>query len=259
MESTSASLTAMEQDEMTIRQQEEIEKEISTSSPLLTDPAPVFQTLGPNYTGDEVYTAKLQSISTKYGEVRQSRPDGNCFYRCFLYGLFENFVEDPEFKAKVLEKVDQLKDKLKEAGYTQFTVDDFYDHFKESLVTLATLKKDEILPHFFAIQAETDYLTVFLRIITAAELVSNASFYENFLEGWQSIQAFVKTEVEPMGKEADHLQIISLATAMQVGVRVVYMDRGDTTIEHQFPEGLPCKIVMLYRPGHYDLIYPLSS
>lgn len=34
-------------------------------------------------------------------------------------------------------------------------------------------------------------------------------------------------EVEPMYKESDHIHIIALSNALNVGVRVKYMDRGD--------------------------------
>jgi ubiquitin thioesterase protein OTUB1 len=99
-------------------------------------------------------------------------------------------------------------------------------------------------------------LTVFLRILTAAELTKNQSFYGNFLEAIDMTE-FIKTEVEPMGKEADHLQIIALSTALNVGIKVVHMDRGDGVVVHTFPEeGIEnYDVVLLYRPGHYDVIY----
>lgn len=60
-----------------------------------------------------------------------------------------------------------------------------------------------------------------------------------------------------MGKESDHIHIIALAAATGVPVRVEYMDRGDSANvnHHDFPEGSHPHIHMLYRPGHYDLLY----
>lgn len=65
-------------------------------------------------------------------------------------------------------------------------------------------------------------------------------------------------EVEPMYKESDHIHIIALSAALKVGVRVRYMDRGSTpeVIAHDFPEGCSPAIDLLYRPGHYDILYP---
>jgi ubiquitin thioesterase protein OTUB1 len=61
-----------------------------------------------------------------------------------------------------------------------------------------------------------------------------------------------------MYKESDHIHIIALSTALNVGVRVRYMDRGEASegIAHDFPEGSHPAIHLLYRPGHYDILYP---
>merc|ERR1712079_896703 len=45
--------------------------------------------------------------------------------------------------------------------------------------------------------------------------------------------------------------------AAGISVRVVYLDRGtgDSAVPHDFPEGSEPKIHILYRPGHYDILY----
>lgn len=40
-------------------------------------------------------------------------------------------------------------------------------------------------------------------------------------------EEFCRQEVEPVGKEADHAQIMALAETLQIGVRVAYLDRSD--------------------------------
>lgn len=64
-------------------------------------------------------------------------------------------------------------------------------------------------------------------------------------------------EVEPMSKESDHIHIIALARALNVSILVEYMDRGEggTVNHHVFPEGSDPRIFLLYRPGHYDILY----
>ena len=59
-----------------------------------------------------------------------------------------------------------------------------------------------------------------------------------------------------MGKESDHIHIIALTAATGVPVRVEYMDRGGGTLTaHDFPEDSSPKIHLIYRPGHYDILY----
>ncbi|TRZ04766.1 hypothetical protein HGM15179_022341, partial [Zosterops borbonicus] len=64
-------------------------------------------------------------------------------------------------------------------------------------------------------------------------------------------------EVEPMCKESDHIHIIALARALHVSILVEYMDRGEggATNPHVFPEGSQPRVCLLYRPGHYDILY----
>ena len=93
------------------------------------------------------------------------------------------------------------------------------------------------------------------------------------MEGGATVASFCSTEVEPMYKESDHIHIIGketdvrktisklfsgLTAAAGIGVRVVYLDRGegDSPIHHDFPEGTTPTLHLLYRPGHYDILYP---
>lgn len=75
-----------------------------------------------------------------------------------------------------------------------------------------------------------------------------------------------------MGEESDHVHIIALSDALGVPVRVVYLDRsscdtGGVNVNHHdfIPSALSNGgsgseinpyITLLYRPGHYDILYP---
>ena len=63
-----------------------------------------------------------------------------------------------------------------------------------------------------------------------------------------------------MGKESDHIHIMALSQVTGVAVQVAYMDRGESSkvVHHNFPEGSTPRICFLYRPGHYDILYPRS-
>jgi len=71
-----------------------------------------------------------------------------------------------------------------------------------------------------------------------------------------------------MGRESDHIHIATLTTSASVPVRVEYVDRGTATVDasanhndlpvnhHDFPDtSSPPKICLIYRPGHYDILY----
>lgn len=78
-----------------------------------------------------------------------------------------------------------------------------------------------------------------------------------------------------MGEESDHVHITALSDALGVPIRVVYLDRsscdtGGVSVNHHdfmpVAGDLPsasCSsiknfpfITLLYRPGHYDILYP---
>jgi len=69
-----------------------------------------------------------------------------------------------------------------------------------------------------------------------------------------------------MGRESDHIHIATLTTSASVPVRVEYVDRGTSGVaanhnelpvnHHDFPDNSsPPKICLIYRPGHYDILY----
>ncbi|KAH8028411.1 hypothetical protein HPB51_016524 [Rhipicephalus microplus] len=67
----------------------------------------------------------------------------------------------------------------------------------------------------------------------------------------------LRQEVEPMYKESDHIHVISLTRNLGVGVRIEYMDRNlsGKVNTHDFPEDCEPRFHLLYRPGHYDILY----
>lgn len=70
------------------------------------------------------------------------------------------------------------------------------------------------------------------------------------------VHACLCTQVEPLEREVEQVQVIALSSALKAGVRVVHLDRsGGPLNHHDFPDGEAPAVHLLYRPGHYDLIY----
>lgn len=104
----------------------------------------------------------------------------------------------------------------------------------------------------------SDYVVVYLRLLTSGSIQENADFYQDFIGGYSTVEDFRHQEVEPMYKESDHIHIIAICNALNASVRVEYMDRGGEggVKAHDFPEDKPPCVFLLYRPGHYDVLYP---
>ncbi|KAI8119295.1 putative ubiquitin thioesterase otubain [Lucilia cuprina] len=249
-------------DELIMQQQREIEKEISESIPLVSEQLPVT-CLNVEYLGDAVFTSKIQDLASKYKFMRRTRPDGNCFFRAFAYAYLEHLISNKEDYEKFRQLAENSKEKLVQLGFPSFTLEDFHETFMEVVKRVdpsgsAAVDINEQLHKVFNDQGYSDYVVVYLRLLTSGKLQEEADFYQNFIEGNFTIEEFRHQEVEPMYKESDHIHIIALCSALGVGVRVEYMDRGEggTVKAHDFPEGTTPKVFLIYRPGHYDILYP---
>lgn len=219
------------------------------------------------YGADAVYKSKVQDLSTKYKGIRRIRPDGNCFFRAFAYSYLEYLSQNRTEMEKFQELSRASKDTLIRLGFPSFTLEDFHAIFMEVLDRVAAMPPtedvansgDSDLHKVFNDAGYSDYVVVYLRLVTSGQIQENAVFYQDFIGGYASVEEFRHQEVEPMYKESDHIHIIALCNAFGVGVRVEYMDRGGDGGEvkaHDFPEDKQPSVFLLYRPGHYDILYP---
>jgi ubiquitin thioesterase protein OTUB1 len=72
-----------------------------------------------------------------------------------------------------------------------------------------------------------------------------------------------------MQEESDHIHAQALADAVGVPIRIAHIDsnlhsgnESEVSLVDMQPEGVspqqsgPAKVHLLYRPGHYDIVYP---
>ena len=91
------------QDELILKQQEAIQKDIADNTKLVSDILPL-QSLEAEFQADEVFQAKILKLGQKYSRMRRVRPDGNCFFRAVGYRLFEVIflnIFNPFFKQNI--------------------------------------------------------------------------------------------------------------------------------------------------------------
>lgn len=115
-----------------------------------------------------------------------------------------------------------------------------------------------------------------MRIMAAAQMQSDPDKYLPYVmaESYYDIPSFCSKEVEPMGRECGMVQVSALAEFIGVRVVIEYMNGRMTPGEgvrkfanHVFGEGEVendgvgsnkvdrTTITLLYRPGHYDILY----
>uniref|UniRef100_A0AAY5EHM6 Ubiquitin thioesterase n=1 Tax=Electrophorus electricus TaxID=8005 RepID=A0AAY5EHM6_ELEEL len=244
-------------DEAIMAQQDRIQQEIATSNPLVSDRQDLSVLHGEYAEEDTIYQLKIKDLHKKYSYIRKTRPDGNCFYRAFGFSHLESLLDDSKELQKFKAVAAKSKLDLVNQGFTEFTIEDFHNTFMDLIELCEKQPALAELLGSFNDQSVSDYVVVYLRLLTSGYLQREHTFFHHFIEGGRSVKEFCQQEVEPMSKESDHIHIIALAQALNVPILVEYMDRGEggTVNHHVFPEGSEPRIFLLYRPGHYDILY----
>jgi ubiquitin thioesterase protein OTUB1 len=174
--------------------------------------------LNNEYADDPIYTRKVLDIEKKYKFIRKVRPDGNCFFRGFAFAILEHLIKHKDEFAKFKVIAEQSKAKLLSLNFPQFTIEDFFDTFIEVISKVEPKDNENSLEELYKVfneQGYSDYVVVYLRLITSGKLQEESDFYQNFIDGsYNSVAEFCHKEVEAMYKESDHIHIIAICAAL---------------------------------------------
>jgi ubiquitin thioesterase protein OTUB1 len=225
----------------------------------LVDERKGLEALVESYKDNPLFLSKLEDLRTRKGAYRSVRPDGSCFYRAYGFGLFERMIESPETFKAVRERAVQSLDYTCEAGYDRMALEIFFETMVECIDTLAPGSSVKAVEEIWCSEDNNNQLNVVMRCICSAYLKHHRDDFVAYLDGYNSIDDFCRSEVDPVSKWADQLQIVALASYFQVPVRIHYLDQspGNQCAEHCIPDGAGAGpfVRLLYRPGHYDMLY----
>jgi len=203
----------------------------------------------------------FEAIRSRYSKVRRMRKDGCCFYRAFLYQMFEYFIlhkEDRLAYDSFLKITAESKDRLvKNGGYDEITIEDFFDSFHDAVKGLKDVSVEKCAEHLektLCNKEEANYVIMYARFITATYLKENSFLYEDFVG---DVTQYCLREIEQIDVECDHPAILGITQFFNVGVEVnsVSVQRQIDVIllPEEGYDGFRPKL--LYVPGHYDSLY----
>ena len=203
--------------------------------------------------GDEIFVAKAKSLIEAYKSIRRVRRDGSCFLRGYVYGVAEVCMKNSSEAERVVSFIKSNKDVLIKTYGDH--VEDFHDIMCELFCDIkdGKISTPEQLHNRFQ-DSQSDYVAYYGRFIASTHIRENSELFSPFLD--VDVKTYCHT-VETVGCELEHVSIMALTTALGTPVKIVYFDRspGDICNSHSFPEGTTPQIFLLYRPGHYDLLY----
>lgn len=247
--------------EATEVQQREIENSVRATQIQVGDLDNIM-VLKEEYAANAAFLPKIDALYQKYRGIRRSRGDGNCFYRSFLFRYFESIREDEAAIAAASEHATAVLTRLVELGYSQLTVGDFCEQYQEFVAKSLKGMSVEELEKTFRDDGEGDYLIYFARLATSAAIQSDPETFAPFAValGKADLKSFCTSFVEPPRVEADEMQITGLASGFRRRLIVEYLDgSGGPLNNHVFEPSTGAagaEVALLYRPGHYDLLYP---
>ncbi len=214
------------------------------------------------------FKANVMNLTSTYRSMRQSRGDGNCFFRAFIFSYLEHLAESGDMKERrrMVTRLSDIKGMLLAAGYDELVLEGPLE------LLLDLLESDSLTVEMLEKQLRTEdisnYIVFLLRIIASGEVKGRSEFFAPFITGMvgMGVDEFCAKCIDPMGEESDHIVLVALTNALQVPMRVVHVDgsaRDDGQLDikdfgcddNGSGDGGDMVVHLLYRPGHYDILY----
>jgi len=248
--------------EMSVEYENALREQIQLTTPLISEILPINSLLD-DYKNNNEYSNSIKEITNKYKSIRKVRRDGNCFYRSFIYRLFEYICmkNNQNLYNQIKKKITDAKDLIERNGYDWTFIKDFYNIFYtqfyytfNSLEAKHTTVRD-YLDALFSDKEAGNYLIYFIRYCIAAYLKENSFLYEVYVD--MPFQNWITNEVEAIDHEAEQIQIMACVNYFDIGVKIEYLNPRKNEVM-KFPEDKPDNdifITVLFTPGHYDILY----
>ncbi|KAI5842311.1 peptidase C65 Otubain-domain-containing protein [Tricharina praecox] len=223
---------------------------------------------------DPTYIRKTSSLALKYDSYRTVRGDGNCGWRALAFGFFELLLRNGDQNSLGMEhaRIASLSGLMESVGFQSY----IYEDFAEATFSLfTTLNSGNISPSDDAPLVSTfndpsisDSIVTHFKFLTSAWMKSSPEHYQPFLS--VPVREHCESQIEPYGVEIDHVGLMALIDCLilpaGMAVEIIYLDRsaGDEVNVHRFEklegEGILTApdapvLRLLYRPGHYDIVY----
>ncbi|KAF9984089.1 hypothetical protein BGZ65_001010 [Modicella reniformis] len=253
-------------DEQILTQMQAIQDEQANAHPLVDNSEDLTELEKEYENGSAVFKNKILNLADTHDRMRRLRGDGNCFYRAFAFAWFERVMlanTKPELLANAILAIKESKDLLTAAQFEPLAFEDFYHTTLDVLENLSNTQPEGLL-NVFRTDEISNSIVMHFRLMASAYLKTHQDQYAPFLEFGQTMDEYCSMHVEAMGRESEEMMLIALTKATHVSVEVAYLSGDEGSDEVNFLPFLPDTIpympplVLLYRPGHYDILYRKS-
>ncbi|KAJ3558304.1 hypothetical protein NPX13_g9738 [Xylaria arbuscula] len=224
---------------------------------------------------DPTYVAKTMALPQTYSHYRPIQGDGNCGYRAIAFAYFETLVQcgDINLLQSELERMTVLNKYIEDVGgqdpsIFELMVSETLDLFNDLIAAMSEgADANSILVAKFNDSGVSQCIVYHLRLLACARLKGHSDQYASYLD--TDIGTYIDSTVLPVNREIDHICVVLVHDILLKPVNIVldiaYLDRseGSEVNVHRLPDEangqdpatLGPVIYLLYRPGHYDILY----
>jgi len=222
---------------------------------------------------DPVYRTKTAALPDKYAYFRTCRGDGQCGWRAIAFTYYEALLREANIAKFDTEeaRLMSMANLFNMAGLPTEMIMDFAEDVFGLMQKLAqTLRSgegnaDDVLLQTFNDEAESMSIITFFKFLASAWIQTHPNDFAGFVHG--DLKSYCGNNIEPTASEIDYVAVAALAAALikptGFGFEIMYLDRSAGEEANVTPfvqtteqNGLwQPTIRLLYRPGHYDILY----
>mmetsp|Transcript_26664 Transcript_26664/g.51398 ORF Transcript_26664/g.51398 Transcript_26664/m.51398 type:complete len:547 (+) Transcript_26664:42-1682(+) len=207
---------------------------------------------------------KIKNLAKNYHHWRPIRGDGNCYYRAVIYGMLELCFTGSDDRQRLGEVLSSLERVQYDSLVHQC-------NHERVLQLLRSWQSREQLEVWVSNDASVDQALVRAcrRLVRefltqhADEPAPSGMTYSELVHAldatYAGVEDFCLHVVDPMGRDAETLVLDALPLQAGIGVRMWILDRREGTdlvsLDTPGPNG-SIDVHVLFKPGHYDLLYP---
>eukprot|EP01084_Bolivina_argentea_P246683 412799_1 len=241
----------------------------------LVSPIKSLDVLLKEFTDHVNFTRQMNVLISmnKHSSYRQMRRDGNCFYRAFLLGLFETIEKTKNLTllTKVSENVMTSLHRCLKFGYEAFTIEDFYYAFLDELQFYqrklesgndeykAQDRMGNTAIQRMSNSSHAQYLIFWARMLASLHMRENEKEFAPFIpQDKGGFLSWLRSDVEALKSEADHLQTVALSKSIGVPITIYCLEnieKGGPQLVNTIENEKYSAYDLLFRPGHYDVLY----
>ncbi|PLB39250.1 OTU family ubiquitin thioesterase [Aspergillus candidus] len=261
-------MNALSADEMERFQKLSNEFEAELPGPLVS-PKQSSNTVALEYANsDPTFATKTSALAVTHPFMRIMKGDGNCGWRAIAFGYFESLfnLRNPLQVHQEHERIKSLNVLLQQVGQEEHIYGIFVEATEEIFTQISEaiqrgVRDDQFLVDAFNDEYNSSAILCHFRFLTSAWMRLNPHRYQAFLS--LPVDQYCSSRIDPTKTEIDEVGLQALVDgvidASGFAVEILYLDRSEGTAvtPHQLTQSRPtaATIRLLYRPGHYDLLY----